>query len=259
MRLFSTLITVLPLTLASPLSAALDEEFAEPSALEPRVVPAKPPHCSDTGLHIIGTGGNANTNHGYGLLITLVNAIKEEFASFPGVSHSYSVPYPRQTGDPPVEAMLGVQNLTEYLQYYTEGCPDTPIVLLGYSLGAIVTLNTLCGRSHIGAPYSPPISSAYAPYIIATIVYGDETRIPNQPYNLGTCINGEGVDPRGNPSGCAAFEDNFQSYCDIDDPECCNGTIRNAHFEYPKKYNTDAVNFIIQQFNAFHGNKTSKA
>lgn len=136
---------------------------------------------------------------------------------------------------------------------YAASCPSTPIMLLGYSLGGIITLNSLCGASATGQDPSDPLDSTYSAQIIATVVYGEETYLAGQPYDMGTCTN-NAPHPRQNPAGCDAFSANFASYCDADDPECCvGGTNEPAHLEYPQRYDTQARDFVVGRYNAYRG------
>lgn len=83
-------------------------------------------------------------------------------------------------------------------------------------------VDTLCGGTAPWAATSP-LDSSYSDSILATILYGEETRVANQSYNEGTCTKSAPRTPRMNPSACAPFAPNIQSYCDTQDPQCCSG------------------------------------
>lgn len=232
MRLFGVLVALLPLSLASPFAPNpkdLDKRGSMP--------------CSDRGVHIIASSGHGSTEYrGYGLLASTMYAIK---AQIPHSTNSSTV-YPKNDTDISQATGIGADNLSQYIVDYHKKCPNTPLVLFGYSEGAIITMNTLCG-----GPSRNPYNSAYSPIIIATVVYGDETRVPNQPYDLGTCTTGHGVNARNNPSGCDAFAANMQSYCDAPDPLCCGGNNQSVHYTYPATYNSDAASFIKSKWQAW--------
>lgn len=52
---------------------------------------------------------------------------------------------------------------------YLVSCPNTPVVFIGYSLGGIVIMNTLCG----GISYSPNVIAA----IVRTIFFNLRGRL----------------------------------------------------------------------------------
>lgn len=62
--------------------------------------------------------------------------------------------------DPYVQSETeGIGNLTELVTEYQSCCPQSKIVLLGYSQGAQVTADFLCGRSEAGFDPTPAYAS----------------------------------------------------------------------------------------------------
>lgn len=61
---------------------------------------------------------------------------------------------------------------------YSTSCPNSAIVLIGYSLGGIVVMNTVCG----GLP-----STLLNNNLLAAVTYGEETYRGGQSYDVGTC------------------------------------------------------------------------
>jgi hypothetical protein len=153
------------------------------------------------------------------------------------------------------------------LHNYTTACPNTPIVIHGYSQGGVVVMNTLCGGSSPWTTPSSSFASAYVDNVIAVILYGEETYANGQPYNVGAChadSNFQGVSSlrcsssslcswtdhlqnfaRTNSAACAPYAPVMQSYCLPDDSACCgsanlsnpnaaNGQI--WHFQYPNYF-----------------------
>lgn len=114
------------------------------------------------------------------------------------------------------------------------------MVLLGYSAGAVITMNVICGYTGAG-----PLSN---PNVIAAVVYGDETRTAGASYDLGTCT-GVGIHPRANAAGCEGFAGKLQSYADSADPQSCatTGTDMQAHYEYPENYDAQAASFVVSK------------
>lgn len=208
-----------------------------------------------SGLHMIVTSGHGGKPHAYGKLGGLVNDIR---GAIPGTTN-YSIPYPKGDMNDPEAVAAGVQLLTDNIAHFAARCPDTPVVTIGYSEGAIVMSNTLCGRSHAGAPPGPPLDPKYVPTIIASIGYGDETFTSGQSFNWGTCTNGEGVDPRQNSTPCAPYAPNWRSYCDKPDPLCCGGTQLFTHYRYPKKYNYKVTQYIVSQYETYVNGKKRRS
>lgn len=65
--------------------------------------------------------------------------------------------------DPYVESQTqGISDLTEMVTTYQSCCPDSKMVLLGYSQGAHVTADFLCGRSEAGFSPTPAYASQVA-------------------------------------------------------------------------------------------------
>lgn len=79
-----------------------------------------------------------------------------------------------------------------YVKNYALDCPNTPVMLFGYSTGGIIVMDTLCGNSEGIGPATQPISPQYTGNVFAAIVYGDETWRAGQEYdstNKSICTN----------------------------------------------------------------------
>lgn len=88
-------------------------------------------------------------------------------------------------------------------------------------------------------PHSPPA-------VIGIALYGDESRVANQPWNKGTCT-GTGEFARLNSANCSPFGAGIASYCDTGDSYCCGGSDANTgsvHANYINKYNQAVVDFF---------------
>lgn len=107
-----------------------------------------------------------------GLLSTLVSSIQTNITG----SDYVIVPYD-QSATPAIDATPVMQ---QYIAQYATSCPNTPIVLIGYSRGGIVVMNTLCQG----------LSPTYLhKNVIAATSYGEETYVAGQSYDVGTCTN----------------------------------------------------------------------
>lgn len=93
------------------------------------------------------------------LLETLVHNIT---AAFPDADQ-YIVPY----DDSMYQAQVSTPLMVAAAEDYLVSCPNTPIVFIGYSLGGVVVMNTLCGQL------------PYASNVIASIVSEHSSLIPN--------------------------------------------------------------------------------
>jgi hypothetical protein len=60
--------------------------------------------------------------------------------------------------------------------------------------------------------------------------------------------------PRADNLACAPFGRKIRSYCDANDKYCDAGNSSSVHAGYFAKYDTEAVNFIVSQFNAAQSN-----
>lgn len=68
-------------------------------------------------------------------------------------------PYPAELDPYASSEQDGVGNLTALVLAYTTCCPGVPLVLMGYSQGAQVTADFLCGTSEEGFPATEAYAS----------------------------------------------------------------------------------------------------
>lgn len=102
-----------------------------------------------------------------GFLLPLLDKIS---GAIPG-SDRYYVPYNGSMLQGKVSTVLMIKAVNEF----TAKCPKTPIIFLGYSLGGVVVMNTVCG----GVPATTNV--------IAAITYGEETYVGGLPWDKGPC------------------------------------------------------------------------
>lgn len=87
-----------------------------------------PSNCTTSGAHIIVARESGAPNG-----VSVMNLVAEEVASRCAGSDTAGVPYPADFS-PYVESEgYGVGNLTEMVLDYRASCPDSKIVLMGYS------------------------------------------------------------------------------------------------------------------------------
>ncbi|KAI0541994.1 cutinase [Xylaria digitata] len=178
---------------------------------------------------------------GYGTSSGLVNMVT---AAYPD-SQSSAIDYPACGGqaecggiDYDSSANQGTSAVVSAVTQMNSQCPDTQIVLIGYSQGGQIMDNALCGGA------GETLSGTALAAVKAAIFMGDPHNVAGLPYNMGTCTAG-GFAAR--PSGfqCSPADSSIiQSYCDAADPYCCNGNDANTHQGYVTEYGSEALAFI---------------
>ncbi|KAI1472885.1 carbohydrate esterase family 5 protein [Daldinia caldariorum] len=123
-------------------------------------------------------------------------------------------------------AFAGVTNGTAQITAYAKSCPESKLVLTGYSQGGHVVGDILGGgggsfqgcTQKINTPLSPETSPGNK--IVAATFFGDVRHTASQSYNLGTGAGGNGV------STYTVDEQRIKllhSWCFADDPVCGGG------------------------------------
>ncbi|KNG50043.1 carbohydrate esterase family 5 protein [Stemphylium lycopersici] len=186
-------------------------------------------------------------SNGYGTAGGLVNSVK---SAYPGAG-SEAIVYPACGGGASCggisydnSASQGSAAVVKAVTAYNQKCPDTQIVLIGYSQGGQIMDNALCGGA--GSTLTGNALKA----VKAAIFMGDPHNRSGLPYNVGTC-RAQGFAAR--PSGftCSpASSSIIQSYCDSQDPYCCNGNDANHHQQYVSIYGSQALSFIKSKITA---------
>jgi acetylxylan esterase len=104
--------------------------------------------------------------------------------------------------------------------------------------------NAICGGS--GSTLTGNALKA----VKVAIFMGDPHNRNGLPYNVGTC-KAQGFAARPSGFSCApASTSIIQSYCDSQDPYCCNGNDANHHQQYVNIYGNQALTFIKSKVTA---------
>lgn len=172
----------------------------------------------------------------------------------------------------------GAQNGTKQLIDYANRCPDTKLVISGYSQGAQVVTDILGGgggqlwglckqsvnaaldtstnasknRMSFHPIYIPaPRSNDVLCTVAAAIVFGDTRHTANQSYNVlsGRGINGYAIRTNKMLTALDVYATRMRSYCDKNDPICCRGHDINVHLNYFANYTNSAASWLVSTIN----------
>ncbi|EJD43596.1 putative acetyl xylan esterase [Auricularia subglabra TFB-10046 SS5] len=204
-------------------------------------------------IHIFGAR-ETTVPPGYGTAGQVVNSI---ISAFPGAT-SEAINYPACGGQASCgsvsyanSVIMGVQAVASAVNSFNQRCPNTLLVLVGYSQGGQIFDDAYCGGGDTNEGLSAtayPLTAAATNQIKAAIFMGDPRHIPGLSFNVGTC-QASGFAPR--PAGFQCpHAANIQSYCDSADPYCCNGNNANVHQGYANEYGAQALAFVKSKLNA---------
>ncbi|RPA80215.1 alpha/beta-hydrolase [Ascobolus immersus RN42] len=141
----------------------------------------------------------------------------------------------------------GITNGKEAMRKYTERCPNSKLVAVGYSMGAQMFGDILGGgggKGDIGECSMPftagiPRDGLIGQNLIAALGFGDVTYTSGQQYNHGSAapLQTNAYWPRtpGQLASLNRWSDILFQYCHAEDPVCSTGKERgniDAHFAY---------------------------
>ncbi|KAM0715565.1 hypothetical protein Q7P37_009063 [Cladosporium fusiforme] len=173
------------------------------------------------------------------------------------------IAYPASFDDPIyfVSVANGTGLLKQAITNYAEACPDSKMALFGYSQGAQITTNTLCGQPAVWGQYSGltrmeqiianslPLPQNITKTVVSAVLFGDPTYTSHAPYNHGNAT-GNGIFWRGDLSTCKALGNRIRSYCTVGDPFCDVSDVVNAdvHGTYVEAYGEDVIQYVLRQY-----------
>ncbi|KAK3315546.1 cutinase [Apodospora peruviana] len=213
-----------------------------PLVLHLRATGAQPLACA-LGAHIIVARASTE-KPGTGTIGIIANRVANRI---PG-SDIVAVEYPATLGDYVESETAGVVEMRRLVVEYAAACPQGKIVLMGYSQGAHVSADVVCGNTEDGFPQSDPLSVDVSEKISAIVMMGDPSHSSSAAFNRGTSIK-DGLFPRQNNAGCAAVQSKMVSYCDTGDRFCDRGDDEGVHRQYIQIYGAEAVNFVVSKVN----------
>jgi acetylxylan esterase len=176
-----------------------------------------------------------------GALVTqIVNSSKQT------VSRA-SVNYPATLNNYNSSSLQGINALKSQLTSAVQSCPNEKIVLLGYSQGAHVILDTLVGGQggSLGTA-TAPVASNISSHVTALASFGDPRHVTGQSFDVGTS-NTNGLFPRSSTqlNAAKAFASRVHAWCDANDEFCSSGASLQVHLTYLNRYQNAAASFVL--------------
>ncbi|KAH9987837.1 carbohydrate esterase family 5 protein [Xylariaceae sp. FL0662B] len=192
---------------------------------------------------------------GLGSASTVVNLVQEANEG----ATSEAIIYPAAGGKVyGASVAVGVAAVANQTNAFNRMCPESKIVMVGYSQGAQIIDDAFCGGPDglSVKTTAPSVSSGVSDMVAAIILMGDPRHVDGLPFNVGNATAG-GFAAR--PAGfqCTQFEDIIQAYCDAEDPFCAKGQSAATHQGYGKEYGRDALEFVQRQLNSKGSNMTT--
>jgi len=182
---------------------------------------------------------------GEGITGALAQAIQQD--STQTVSRA-SVNYPATPNNYASSSLQGINALKAQLTNLVNSCPDTKVVLLGYSQGAHVVGDVLGGGQggSLGTA-TAPIAANIAGHVTAAATFGDPRHVTNGPnFNQGTSrANGQFPRSSTQVNRLNAFSPRVRAWCDANDTFCSSGTSMQVHLTYLNRYQNDAERFVL--------------
>lgn len=135
-------------------------------------------------VHVFGAR-ETTAPQGFGSSGPVVNMI---LTANPGATKE-EIFYPATGGNTYASsAQAGVMAVTIQVTNFSSRCPDTQIVLVGYSQGAQIMDDAMCGGGDPSEQITnatAPVSASIASRVKAIILMGDPRHTPGAPYNIG--------------------------------------------------------------------------
>lgn len=140
-------------------------------------------------VHIIASRATGEPP-GEGIIGSLADDIQQMVPGTTSEALNYPATMPYSGSIP-----IGVTNLKAAIANNTAACPSTKLILMGYSQGAAVTVDTLCGGggADIMAPVTPGLTAQEGNNVIAAVMMGDPRFVPGVSYEAGTNMDKPGV------------------------------------------------------------------
>ncbi|KAG5914520.1 hypothetical protein E4U61_005609 [Claviceps capensis] len=207
----------------------------------------KSPACLP--VHMMVARGSLEAS-GTGLLQSLVQEICKRHPS----STVEPIDYPAGMEDYDVSVTAGTQAVKKQITSYVERCPKSQVVLLGFSQGAHITGDALCGGTALDTGvFTPPLIHDISSHISAVVWYGDPRHVPGKPFNKGNATTDGMFVREGVYQSCDKYSEILASYCDDGDAFCATtGDNLVVHLTYPDRYDEMAAEFVNERLASRH-------
>ncbi|KAG6261892.1 hypothetical protein E4U49_003536 [Claviceps purpurea] len=207
----------------------------------------KSPACLP--VHMMAARGSLEAS-GTGILQSLVQEISKRHPS----STVEPIDYPAGMEDYDVSVTAGTQAVKKQITSYVERCPKSQVVLLGFSQGAHITGDALCGGTALDTGvFTPPLSHDISSHISAVVWYGDPRHVPGKSFNKGNATTDGMFVREGANQSCDKYSDILASYCDDGDAFCATtGDNLIVHVTYPERYDEMAAEFVNEKLASRH-------
>ncbi|PHH70021.1 hypothetical protein CDD82_7388 [Ophiocordyceps australis] len=163
------------------------------------------------------------------------------------------IDYPASLTDPAYTQSVqeGGHAVHDAIVNYASACPDGKMAIVGYSQGAQISLDAICGGSGNGFSLIDALPSQKLDNVVAIVLFGDPSHVANTTYDRGTSTN-DGIFSRDSKSisVCNQYSSRIVSYCDSGDVYCDSGNSNAVHHGYLANYTDAAVDFILDRFHA---------
>lgn len=155
----------------------------------------------------------------------------------------------------------GTGNGKQQITAYAAKCPNSKLVLSGYSEGADVVGDIMAGgggtyNGHCATTSPLDASSDAVCQLAAVMVFGNPRHVPNTSYNVDSGVAGLGQYPRTPEQAAilASYADKLHDWCNINDPTCANGLGTNQaepwHTNYFDLVTGEAASWAVSKIHA---------
>lgn len=182
----------------------------------PGVVPsASAAPCPE--VEVVFARGREEPNGAGRIGTAFVNALRSKTNRNIGM---YAVDYPAD-----IEVAQGADDMSRHIQFMAANCPDTRLVLGGYSLGAAVTDVVLAVPAAVFG-FNSPLPLGADQHIAAVALFGNGTRRVLGPVSDFSPLYGERT----------------IDLCHANDPVCANTDLNNAQDDWPDHSQSAYIN-----------------
>lgn len=188
---------------------------------------------------------------GFGSASTVVNLVQQANAG----GTSEVIEYPAAGGNVYAASVAaGVIAVANQTAAFNQMCPESKIVMVGYSQGAQIIDDAFCGGPDGSSlnTTAASVSTEVGKIIAAIVLMGNPRHVDGLSFNVGNATAG-GFAARPVGFRCPAFESRIQAYCDAEDPFCAKGNSSATHQGYGREYGQVALEFVNSKLESSTG------